>query len=280
VAVRGALEPAAEGRGLSDPAAPALPEARPPEARLLEARLLEARLLGERLIRAQGLLGHQFARPALLGEALTHRSASSGRKRMRRGRKMAKGTSAGSNERLEFIGDRVLGLVMAEWLAERFPDEQEGQLGPRLAHLVSRETIAEAAERLGLAEALTLGANEAQAGVGRLSTVLADALEAAIGAMYLDGGLEPARRFVRTTWSVLMTSQVKPPKDPKTGLQERLAVLGEPPPVYKVMLHTGPSHAPHFVISVGGAGHTGTGEGSTKRIAERGAAKDLLGKLK
>lgn len=233
---------------------------------------------GARLVRAEALLGHNFARPDVLAEALTHRSVARGRAR-RRGGRMAPGTSAGSNERLEFVGDRVLGLVVAEWLAERFPVEQEGQLGPRLAHLVSRETIAERAAALGLESALRLGPSEAQAGVGRLSTVLADALEAAIGALYFDGGLEPARRFIRQAWSPLIDAQVTPPKDPKTGLQERLAVLGEPPPVYKVASSTGPSHAPHFVMTVEGGGQVGHGEGSTKRTAERAAAVHLLGQL-
>ena len=228
-----------------------------------------------RLARAETLLGHRFTRPELLAEALTHRSATGGRPR--RSRSAPKPPR--SNERLEFLGDRVLGLVVAEWIAERFPHEAEGQLGLRMAHLVSRETVAEAANSIGLDQALTIGSNEALAGVGRLATVLADAMEAAIGALFLDGGLEAARSFIRTTWAPLMTAQLKPPKDPKTGLQERLATLNEPPPEYKVAASTGPSHAPHFTITVSGAGFTGTGKGSTKRTAEREAATDLLGKL-
>jgi ribonuclease-3 len=228
-----------------------------------------------RLTTAESLLGHNFSQPDLLAEALTHRSAASGRARKRaRGAKRPR-----SNERLEFLGDRVLGLVVAEWLAERFPNEQEGQLGLRFAHLVSRETVADVANTIGLDQALNIGNNEAIAGVGRLSTVLADAMEAAIGALYLDGGLDPARRFIRQTWSALLTAQIKPPKDPKTALQERLAILNEPPPTYLVANSTGPSHSPHFTITVSGAGHTGTGEGTTKRTAERAAAADLLGRL-
>ncbi len=233
----------------------------------------------DRLAHAETRLGHHFNRPELLREALTHRSATGAMIRGGRSRRTPRHTGAGSNERLEFVGDRVLGLVIAEWLAERFPHEQEGQLGPRLAHLVSRETLADLAIQIDLAAALTLGPNEALAGVGRLATVLADAMEATIGALYLDGGLEPARRFIRATWSPLMTAQLKPPKDPKTGLQERLALVGEPPPIYRVVSNTGPSHAPHFVIAVSGAGLTGTGQGNSKRTAEREAATDLLGKL-
>ncbi len=228
-----------------------------------------------RLARAETLLGHHFAQPGLLAEALTHRSAASGRARKRaRGAKRPR-----SNERLEFLGDRVLGLVVAEWLAECFPNEAEGQLGLRFAHLVSRETVADAAHAIGLDQALHVGNNEAAAGVASLATVLADAMEAAIGALYLDGGLNPARTFIRQTWSPLLTAQIKPPKDPKTALQERLAILNEPPPTYTVANSTGPSHNPHFTITVQSANHTGTGEGPTKRAAERAAAADLLGRL-
>ena len=118
---------------------------------------------------AQILLGHEFARPGLLAEALTHRSAAG-----------AKG--AGSDERLEFIGDRVLGLLMAEWLIERYPDEQEGQLGPRLAELVSRPVLARIAGDLGFREALDVAAHEERAGIRDAANVLADSVEAVLGA--------------------------------------------------------------------------------------------------
>lgn len=232
----------------------------------------------DRLARAEQLLGHRFARHELLREALTHRSAALGRK-PGRGRKSPRVKGTASNERLEFVGDRVLGLVMAEWVAERFPAEQEGQLGPRHAHLVSREAVCAVAEQAGLAQVLALGANEALSGVGRLATVLADAMEAAIGALYLDGGLEPARRFIRAAWSPAMQAQIVPPKDPKTALQERVLARSEVLPAYRVVSSTGPSHAPVFVVEVAAEGRTGTGEGSTKRMAERAAASDLLGRL-
>src|ERR1700738_3878856 len=128
--------------------------------------------------RFKAILGHVFQRPAVLAEALTHRSATQG-----------KGRARASNERLEFIGDRVLGLAMAEWLAERFPREQEGELGRRLASLGS-------------------------------PPVLADAREAALGALYMDGGLDVARDFVRRAWNEAMVLQAEPPKDAKTALQE------------------------------------------------------------
>ena len=219
---------------------------------------------------AEVLLGHEFARPELLREALTHRSFSQGR-----ARKMG----IASNERLEFIGDRVLGLVMAEWVAERFPDEQEGQLGPRLAHLVSRDAVALVAEQAGLAKLLSLGVNEAQAGVGRQATVLADALEALLGALFLDTGLGPARVFIRRAWDGAMQAQILPPKDPKTALQEWLLARGETLPDYRVISADGPSHAPRFVIAVSAHGMTGEGVAGSKRQAEREAAAALMAKL-
>jgi ribonuclease-3 len=126
---------------------------------------------------------------------------------------------------------------------------------------------------------LSLGANEASTGVGRLATVLADAMEAAIGALYLDGGLGVAAAFIRRCWDPLMAAQTLPPKDPKTALQERVLGGGGKLPLYLTISSDGPSHAPHFVVSVSARGQSGTGRGSTKRMAERQAAADLLAKL-
>ncbi len=231
---------------------------------------------GPATLDGQAQVAHRFANPALLREALTHRSAAHGTAsgRMRPGQK-----GQGSNERLEFIGDRVLGLLVAEWLAERFPDEQEGQLGPRHAQLVSRPVLARIAETAGLAGVLAVAPNEARAGVKRLATVLADTLEAVIGAIFLDAGLDAARVYVRACWADAMTAQRLPPKDPKTALQEWLLARGRPLPSYEVASREGPSHNPVFVITVGAAGHVGTGTAGSKRIAERDAALDLLAKL-
>lgn len=222
--------------------------------------------------------GHVFQRPELLAEALTHRSAahqgaSLGPKPRRAG---GPRRGAGSNERLEFIGDRVLGLIIAEWLAERFPDEQEGELGPRHARLVSREVLAAIAIAVGLPAALAVAPNEARAGVGKLATVLADAIEAVIGALYLDGGLAPARDFVQRHWQAAMVGQKLPPKDPKTALQEWLLGHGLALPEYQVSSREGPSHAPVFVITVAACGQLGRGEAGSKRVAERDAAAALL----
>jgi ribonuclease-3 len=213
----------------------------------------------------EAILGHDFARPELLREAMTHRSAVYGR-----------GRGRGSNERMEFIGDRVLGLLIAEWLAERFPREQEGDLGRRLAVLVSQPVLAEVADAIGLGDALAVAPGEAKAGVRRRATVLADAIEAALGALYLDGGIEQARAFVRRAWNGVMSQLEKPPRDAKTTLQEWVQARGFGLPDYTVTSRVGPPHAPEFVVSVSAGGLTASGTAGSKRAAEQAAAKDLL----
>lgn len=229
---------------------------------------------GSALTGAEALVGHHFARPALLVEALTHRSAISG-PRLSRGRQ-APSTGRGSNERLEFVGDRVLGLLIAEWLAERFPDEQEGKLGPRLAHLVSQPVIAGIAEQHGLPALLSVAPGESRAGVRHRATVLADAVEALIGAVYLDAGLKPARRFVRGAWAEAMDAHSEPPKDPKTALQEWLLARARPLPVYTLTSREGPPHEPMFTVRVAAGEAQATGTAGSKRLAERLAAEELL----
>jgi len=221
---------------------------------------------------AEAILGHRFARPDLLREALTHRSAAAAARPGKKG--------AGSNERLEFVGDRVLGLLIAEWLAERFPNEQEGALGRRLAHLVSQPVLAAIAEHAGLPAILSVAPGESRAGVRRRATVLADATEATLGALYMDAGITAARRFVRRAWDRAMTDQTEPPQDAKTALQEWAQGRGLPLPSYELASRQGPSHAPVFVISVTVAGETGTGTAGSKRAAEQEAAATLLGILR
>lgn len=215
----------------------------------------------------ESILGHDFTRPELLREAMTHRSAAHGRGRPR---------GKGSNERMEFVGDRVLGLLIAEWVAERFPREQEGDLGRRLAVLVSQPVLAEVAESIGLGETLSVAPGEAKAGVRRRATVLADALEAALGALYLDGGLDRARAFVRRAWDDVMNRLETPPKDAKTMLQEWVQARGLGLPTYAVASRVGPPHAPEFVVTVTAGGFIGSGTGGSKRAAEQLAAHDLL----
>lgn len=213
---------------------------------------------------AEALLGHHFARPELLSHALKHRSAAPG---------------LGSNERLEFVGDRVLGLLVAEWLVERFPAEAEGALGPRFATLVAQPALAEIAEAEGLAALLDVGAGEARAGVRRRATVLADAMEAVIGALFLDAGLVPARSFVRRVFAAAIEAQHTPPKDPKAALQEWAQARGLPLPHYVIADRQGPPHLPIFTVHVALDGALGSGTAGTKREAEQRAARDLLGRL-
>ena len=218
----------------------------------------------------EDILGHQFKRPDLLREALTHRSAVSG---------SGRGRKSPSNERLEFIGDRVLGLAMAEWLAERFPKEQEGELGRRLAYLVSQPVLATVAETAGLGAVLSVSPGEAKAGVAKRATVLADALEATLGALYLDGGLGVARLFVRRVWNDAMVEQADPPKDAKTALQEWAQKRGQTLPLYEVTGQSGPPHAPAFTVTVTVGSADASGSAGNKRAAEQRAAEALLARL-
>lgn len=212
-------------------------------------------------------LPHRFARPELLDEALTHRSAE----KSRQGRSL-------TNERLEFLGDRVLGLAIAEWLMERFPQEDEGALSRRLAGLVRRDSLVVVAESLGLGEAVWFGPT-ADGGRGR-ANLLADACEALIGALYLDGGMAAAVSFIRQAWEPLVSQAVEPPKDSRTALQELVQSMGKPLPVYETIRVEGPDHAPRFLMRVSLAGEPpAEGEGATKQAASEAAASALLRRL-
>lgn len=210
-------------------------------------------------------LGHRFADPALLAHALTHRSAAD-----------ARGGQLDSNERLEFLGDRVLGLLIAEWLSERYPQEREGNLTRRLSALVAWETLARVGEALGLAEAIRIPPGEERAGLRARQTVMADAVEALLGAVYRDGGLEAARAVVRRHWAPLLDATPRPPVSAKNQLQEYTLGRGLGLPQYRLVSAAGPSHAPLFVISVAAGGREAEGAGETKRAAEQAAAEAWL----
>lgn len=210
-------------------------------------------------------LGHRFADPALLTEALTHRSAAD-----------ARGGQLDSNERLEFLGDRVLGLLMAEWLIERFPTEREGSLTRRLSSVVAAEALARVGEAMGLAEAIRIPAGEERTGLRARQTVMADAVEALLGAIYRDGGLEAARGVIRRHWAALLDADVKPPVSAKNRLQEYTLGRGLGLPQYRMVSTAGPSHAPFFVIAVLAAGREAEGTGDSKRAAELAAAESWL----
>ncbi|MBR0683740.1 ribonuclease III [Roseomonas eburnea] len=210
-------------------------------------------------------LGHRFADPALLAQALTHRSAAD-----------ARGGQLDSNERLEFLGDRVLGLVIAEWLSDRYPEEREGNLTRRLSALVAWETLARVGEAIGLAEALRIPPGEERAGLRARQTVMADAVEALLGAIYLDGGLDAARAVIRRHWAALLEAAAKPPVSAKNRLQEYTLGRGLGLPAYRLVSAAGPSHAPFFVVAVSAAGREAEGSGETKRAAELAAAEAWL----
>jgi len=213
-------------------------------------------------------LGHGFAEPGLLVQALTHRSAAD-----------PKRSQLDSNERLEFLGDRVLALLIAEWLSERFPEEREGDLGKRLGVLVARDTLARIAENLNLAAVLRVPQSEGRAGLRERANVLADAVEALLGALYLDGGLPAARALVRREWEAQMGADPRPPMSAKSRLQEYTLGRGLGLPEYRLVSSTGPSHQPVFVVAVAAMGREAEGVGESKRAAEQLAAEAWLAGL-
>lgn len=215
---------------------------------------------------AQEAIGYRFKDSALLTRALTHPSAVAAREAIRR-----------SNQRLEFLGDRVLNLVIAHRLIERRRDESEGDLAPRLNRLVKKGACAEAVRHLGLQAYIVLSDGEVAAGGRERESTLGDACEAIIGAIYLDGGLAPARKFIETAWAPQFKAVPARIRDPKTLLQEWAQAQGLPLPDYTVTGRTGPDHDPVFEVSVAVAGQeTAYAKGSSKRDAERAAAVKLL----
>ena len=182
------------------------------------------------------------------------------------------------NERLEFLGDRVLGLIVADALLRTFPGEDEGELAPRLAALVSAPTLARVAAVLDLHEYVKVA--RGQRADTAETAVLADACEAIIGALYIDGGLAAAEKFIAAHWGPLMHAEIVPPKDAKTTLQEWAQGRGLPLPSYRVVEESGPAHAPSFKMTVMVQGYPEmTGQGRTKRLATQAAASALLEKL-
>ncbi len=221
-------------------------------------------------------IGYSFSRPELLEEALTHPSALSGERRQGRCRAPKKR----AYERLEFLGDRVLGLIVADLLWRRFESEPEGHLTRRHAHLVRREALARVAEAIGLCSHLILSRAEAAAGAATNPSILADVCEALIGAIYLDGGFEAAFAFVRRFWEPLIAQMEGPPRDPKTALQEWAQARGLARPEYAVVATSGPDHARRFTVTASIAGaEPATATASSKRAAETQAAARLLDHL-
>ncbi|MBW7849216.1 MAG: ribonuclease III [Rhodospirillales bacterium] len=227
-------------------------------------------LASQQILELCDALGHRFSNADLLHQALTHPSAG-----YRRGR------GAAAYERLEFLGDRVLGLIVAEMLLERFPTENEGALARRHAALVRREALARVAETIGLPIHLVLSKGEEDGGGRRNPATLADACEAVIGALYCDGGLGACAPFVRSHWEGLMAESARPPQDAKTALQEWAQGCGKPLPSYEMVGMSGPAHDPTFEVAVSVDGYAPVvGQGTTKRAAEQAAARTLLETLR
>lgn len=212
----------------------------------------------------QARLGYLFGDRALLDHALRHVSA-------------AGGDPGRSNQRLEFLGDRVLGLAVSELLYAAFPHASEGELSHRLSGLVRRETCSAIAAEWGLAPFLALGSGEGKAGGRRNQTILADATEAVIGAVFLDGGYAAARALVERALADQVTAPDRPARDPKTALQEWAQGAGRPTPTYAVTERSGPDHAPLFRVAARIPGLAeASGHGGSRRAAEQQAALALL----
>ena len=218
---------------------------------------------------AQGaeFLGHRFSDQRLLQAALTHSSLAAGSRR-----------GGFAFDRLEFLGDRVLGLVVAQMLLAAFEGESEGELGRRFAALVSEPGLAALAREAGLPRALRVAPGEMRDGELRAS-VLADAFEAMLGAIHLDAGFAAADAALRRVFAPLVAGMGAPPRDPKTALQEWAQGRGHALPAYRTLSAAGPAHAPRFVVEAEAAGRRASGEGGSKREAERAAAAALLAAL-
>lgn len=207
-------------------------------------------------------IGYTFSERSLLDTALTHASVQRG---------------ADDNERLEFLGDRVLGLAVADLLFARFPDENEGSLAKRHTGLVQQTALAEVARAIGLADHLKLSAGEMKSGGQKKETIISDAIEALIGAIYRDGGFSAADAFIRRFWGEMMERQETPPEDSKSKLQEWAQEKSLPLPEYTLIKKSGSDHAPQFEIEVSLAGiGKASALAASKRVAEKNAAAKML----
>lgn len=211
------------------------------------------------------ILGYQFKDAGLLREALTHPSLEGGR----------------NYQRMEFIGDRVLGLSIAVWMYELHPEADEGGLASRHTNLVRREACAKVAEKLKLGNFLHMAKSSEDTGGRKRRTILADTCESIIGAIYLDAGFEVAEKFIRSNWIELASNVKVAERDAKTKLQEMVQAKGKPTPVYTIIDRKGPDHEPVFTISVNVRGEDSEiGQGHSKRGAEQKAANLMLERLK
>ena len=210
-------------------------------------------------------LGYSFADKSLLEQALSHISALAGPRRL------------DSYQRLEFLGDRVLGLAVSDLLFRAFPDDEEGALSRRLSDLVRKETCAAVAIAWDVGAHLRLGGGEAQSGGRKRLTILGDACEAVIGAVFLDAGFQEARRVVERAWAERLAASAAAVADAKTALQEWAQAKTLKAPTYRLVARSGPDHSPRFVIAVDIEGHEAAeGQGRSKRLAEQAAAAAFM----
>lgn len=218
------------------------------------------------LEKLQNILGHTFGDEALLVQALRHASTTEQRTK--------------SNERLEFLGDRVLGIVIAETLYRKFPKEEEGELARRFAGLTSRDALERVGDSIHLVEFAHTQQVDAKTAARSHASVVSDTLEAILGALYLDGGLDVAAAFIQNHWDALIGEDLSPPKDAKTALQEWAQARALGLPTYEILSREGPDHAPTFTIRVSVKDHgSEDGRGASRRTAEQDAASALLSQL-
>jgi ribonuclease-3 len=216
-------------------------------------------------------LDYRFREPALAELALTHLSAAVAE---------TKGGRLESYERLEFLGDRVLGLAIADMLYVAYPNASEGELSIRLAALVRREACAEVAAFWDLGPHLRLGLGESRGGGRKKATILADACESLIGAVFLDGGFEAARALIERAWAERLLITAAPARDAKTALQEWAQARALGAPIYDEIERSGPDHAPTFTVRVTLHGYPSElGAASSKRAAEQAAAQAFMSRL-
>jgi ribonuclease-3 len=211
-------------------------------------------------------IGYTFKDTALLKTALTHSSLRA---------------SSADNERLEFLGDRVLGLAMAQLLFARFPSENEGSLAKRHTALVQQKALAAVAREIGLSTHLKLSGGEAKSGGAVKDKILSDAVEALVGAVFLDGGYKAADQLVQNLWRPLLAGQDAPPEDAKSALQEWAQARGLPLPKYKQISKSGSDHAPQFEVEVTVEGIApARATAASKRAAEKAAAEKLIAHIR
>jgi ribonuclease III len=253
--------PAADDSAAPDaPTPPSAPSARAARSTKASRRRKRAATVLEQRI------GYHFSDPSRLEIALTHISALRGAR-----------NRSNSYQRLEFLGDHVLGLVISDMLYRAFPKADEGELSRRLADLVRKETCTEIARSIDLGAAIRVGSSEANAGARTRPAILADVCEAVIGAVYLDGGYKAAEQLVERLWEVRLRATAQPLRDPKTVLQEWAQARGLPTPAYREVARSGPDHNPEFRVAVQlPAFAPAEGLGRSKRAAEQAAAAAML----